>query len=141
MLRLTGSALALLVAFSIVPLAASDAGHRSGQHRIVKHQKFRMVSDRHHRHHRRHIRVVNRSVVVVNVNAAGRRHYGLHRQGDTYSGDVVIDVRSGVGQWSYGTLGVERMRVSTPSAKIIDVGTMKPGNACKMQAGVCMIKP
>lgn len=140
MLRITGSALALLVAFSILPLATSDAGNRSGLHRIVKHQKFRMVSDGRH-HHRRHIRVVNRSVIVVKVNADRYRHHGLHRQGNTYSGDVVINVQNGVGQWSYGTLGVERVADAAPMAKIIDVGALKPGSACDMQAGVCVIRP
>jgi hypothetical protein len=142
MLKFAGSALALLVAFSILPLAQSEAGNHSERHRVIKHKSFRMVDRRGHRHRRAVVRVVNRNVVVVKVD--GRNHHRLHRQGNTYSGDVVIDVRNGVGQWSYGSYGSDAASVtvtSAPKAKIIDVGTLKVDGACEMQAGVCVIRP
>jgi hypothetical protein len=142
MLKLTGSALALLVAFSLVPPAQSEAGNRNERHRIIKHNKFRMVQRSGQRHHRSLVRVVNRNVVVVKVGGTSRhRNY---RPGNTYSGDVVIDVRNGVGQWSYGSYSADATIVSVtaaPKVKIIDVGTLKVNGACEMQAGVCVIKP
>lgn len=143
MLRFTGSALALLAAFSLVPLAYSAAGDRSERHRIVKHQKYRMIDRSANRFDRRHIRrVAARAVVVVKVEGGGRSLHRRHDQGNTYSGDVVIDVRNGVGQWSYGAYSSDTASVSVrPSAKIIDVGALMPNNACDMQAGVCVIRP
>lgn len=141
MLKLTGSALALLVAFSLVLPAASEAGNRNERHRIIKHNKIRMVDRSGHRHRRSLVRVVNRNVVVVKV-GGGTLHRHHPKQGNTYSGDVVIDVRSGVGQWSYGSYAAAIVSaVTVPKAKIIDVGTLKANNACEMQAGVCVIKP
>lgn len=139
MLKFTGSALALLVAFSIVPLAHSEAGNRSERHRIIKHSKFRMVDRSGHRDRRHVRRIVNRNVVVVKVNVNGRRHHRHHSYGDYYSGGIVIGSRNGVGQWSY-SLDATSI-VAAPSAKIIDVGTLKPDSVCEMQAGVCVIKP
>lgn len=142
MSKFTASALALLVAFSLVPLAQSEAGNRSERHRIMKHNKFRMVQGNGHRHRRSVVRIVNRNVVVVNVN--GKNRYRPHRQGDTYSGGVMIDVRNGVGQWSYGGYSSETASVvvtRAPRLKIIDVGTLKADGACQMQAGVCVIRP
>ena len=142
MLRIIGSALALVAAFSLVPLAQSEAGDRSERHRIMKHNKFKMTDRSGRRHHRNVVRVVNRNVVVVKVNGKHRHHY--LRPAGTYSGDVAIDVRNGVGQWSYGSYGGDVASVSVavvPKAKIIDVGTLKTNGACEMQAGVCVIRP
>ena len=144
MLKFTGSALALLVAFSIVPLAQSEAGSRNERHRIIKHHTFKMVDRSGHRHHRNVVRVINRNVVVVKVDGKNRHH---HHQRNSYSGDVVIDVRNGVGQWSYGSYeaysaDAASVSVTTgPKLKIIDVGALKADSACEMQAGVCVIRP
>ena len=142
MLRLIGSALALGAAFSLVPLAQSEAGDRSERHRIMKHNKFKMTDRSGRRHHRNVVRVVNRNVVVVKVD--GKNRHRDRRPVNTYSGDVVIDVRNGVGQWSYGSYGLDVASASVvvvPKAKIIDVGTLKANGACEMQAGVCVIRP
>lgn len=142
MLKFTGSALALLVAFSIAPLAQSEAGNRNERHRIIKHHKFKMVDSSGHRHRRNVVRVVNRNVVVVKVDGKNRHRH--NDQGNTYSGDVVIGVRNGVGQWSYGYEGSDTASISVttaPKLKIIDVGTLKADSACDMQAGVCVIRP
>ena len=141
MLKFTGSALALLVAFSLVPLAQSEAGDRHERHRVIKHHKFKMVDRSNHRHHRNVVRVVNRNVVVVKVDGKNHRR---HHQDNTYSGDVVIGVRNGVGQWSYGPYSSDAASISVttgPKLKIIDVGAMKANSACEMQAGVCVIRP
>lgn len=142
MLKFTGSALALLVAFSLMPLSQSVSADRGERHRIMKHLKMRMTDRSDHRRHRSVVRVVNRNVVVVKVGGTSR--YRPYRQGNAYSGDVVIDVRSGVGQWSYGSYSADTATItvrSAPKVKIIDVGALKAGSACQMQAGVCVIKP
>lgn len=143
MLRFAASALALVIAFSLLPLATAAAGNRSERHRIVKHQKFRMIDGRANRYDRRHVRrVVARAVVVVRVDGGGRSFHRRYRQGDTYSGDVIIDVRNGVGQWSYGSYSSSVVSIGIkPNLKIIDVGTLKVNNGCAMQAGVCVIRP
>ena len=141
MLKFAGSAFALLVAFSVLPLAQSQAGDRHERHRIIKHKTFRMVDRSGHRHHRAVVRIVNRNVVVVKVDGKNRHR---HHQGNTYSGDVVIDVRNGVGQWSYGSYSSDAATVTVtgaPRVKIIDVGTLKTNGVCEMQAGVCVIRP
>ena len=142
MLRIIGPALALVAAFSLVPLAQSEAGDRSERHRIMKHTKFKMTDRSGRRHHRNVVRVATRNVVVVKVDGKNRHHH--RRPVNTYSGDVVIDVRNGVGQWSYGSYGLDVASVSVavvPKAKIIDVGALKANGACEMQAGVCVIRP
>lgn len=142
MLKFAGPALALLVAFSIVPLAEGAAGNRPERHLVLKHKTFRMADRSGHRRHRDIVRVVNRNVVVVRVDGKNRRH--RHHPGNSYSGDVVIDIRNGVGQWSYGSYGYEAAAVGVtirPKVKIIDVGALKADRACEMQAGVCVIKP
>ena len=140
MLKFAGSALALLVAFSILPPAQSEAGNRHERHRIIKHKAFRMVDRSGHR--RPVVRIVNRNVVVVKVD--GRNRHRRHRQGNTYSGGVFIEVRNGVGQWSYGSYSSDAAAVTVtraPRVKIIDVGALKANGACEMQAGVCVIRP
>jgi hypothetical protein len=141
MFRFAASAIALLVAFSVLPVASSEAGNRSERHRVAKHQKFRMIDRNANRFDRRHIRrVVARAVVKIRVDGGGRSIHRRYRQGDTYSGDVIINVRNGVGQWSYGAVTSVSVTVA-PRVKIIDVGAQKPNSACHMQAGVCVIKP
>ncbi|MCB1445587.1 MAG: hypothetical protein KDJ87_07255 [Rhizobiaceae bacterium] len=140
MSKFTGSALALLLVLSLAPAEPASAGER-WTHRLAKHPAMRMI-DRDTRHHDgRKLRIVSRNVVVVKVDGDSRRHR-RHRPADSYSGDVVIDIRNGVGRWSYGSLS-ERIASAdvAPSAKIVDVGTLKAGSACDMQAGVCVIKP
>ena len=142
MSKFTGPALALLVAFSLVPLAHSEAGNRNETNRIIKHKTFRMVDRSGHRHHRNHVRLVNRNVVVVKVD--GKNRYHRHRPGNIYSGGVFIEVRNGVGQWSYGSYSSDAASLTVtnaPRVKIIDVGALKKNGACQMQAGVCVIRP
>ena len=142
MFRLTGSALALIMAFSLAPLAHGEAGVRSEGKRIVKQQKIRML-DGSHRNNRRYVRrIVDRSVVVLNFNGGKNQQIRHRGSRDTYSGDVMIDVRDGVGRWSYGgyDAGVAAVR-TVPNAKVIDVDAMKFDSVCEMQAGVCVIRP
>lgn len=143
MLRFTAPAFALLFVFSLAPLGHGEAGDRGERHRIVKQQKFRMIDRKAIRSDRRHIRrVVVRAAVSVKVDGGGRSFHRRHRQDNTYSGDVVIDVRKGVGQWSYGSYGADVVSVTVRSTvKIIDVGSLTINSACQMQAGVCVIRP
>ena len=142
MLRLTAWALALVATFSLLPSGASEAGNRNEKHRIIKHQNFRMIDRNANRYERRHARrVVAKAVVVVKVNGGNRTIRRGESQGNTYSGDVIVNIRNGVGQWSYGSYSSRLAVVAPPKAKIIDVGTLKSGSACQMQAGVCLIKP
>lgn len=143
MLKLTGSALALLVAFSLVPLASSEAGDRDGR-RIVRHHKIKLV-DRNavHRNIKR-IRVVNRNIVVLNARSDRHRHH-RHR-GDWLgygAGDyVVVHMRNGIGHWSYDIVGGGSEALVAPSGpKVIDVDALAPNSACEMQAGICVIRP
>ena len=144
MLRFTASALALLVAFSLMPVAPSEAGSRNERHRIVKHQKYRMIDRSASRFDRRHLRRVSaRAVVVVKVDGGRRSYHRRHRYlRDNYYGAAVMDGWNGIGPWSYNAYSSDIVYVTVrPSAKIIDVGTLKPNSACEMQAGVCVIKP
>jgi len=98
---------------------------------------------RRHRFYNRY-RVNASNVVIINVN--GSRSYRLPvnnlPQRNTYSGDVDVYSVPGVGTYSYGEGSTEvLMTRSIPSAKIIDVKTLKPNQACEMQAGVCVIRP
>jgi len=101
--------------------------------------------NRSHRHRFHNTYRVNTSnVVIINVN--GNRSYRLPvnrlPQRNTYSGDVYVYSVPGVGTYSYGEGSSEiLMTRGIPSAKIIDVKTLKPNHACEMQAGVCVIKP
>ena len=141
MLKFTGSALALLAAFSLMPIAQGEAGER---HRIVKPNKFRMIDRsavRHVHHDGRHVRRhAGRSVVVVKRDGDGHRHHRRHRHWNRYSEDVLIHVDNGIGPWSYVAFDPYAVYVA-PSAKIIDVETLKPDSACEMEAGVCVIRP
>lgn len=138
MLRLTATALALVATFTLAPLGTSEAGAKDG-YRAGKHQTFRMNGRDAERRHVR--RVVAKAVTIVRI-GGGKWHDRRSRQGNTYSGDVVIDVRNGVGQWSYGSLSSSVTTVRARSkAKIIDVSSLKANSACQMLAGVCLIKP
>jgi hypothetical protein len=140
MFRLTGSALALLAAFSLVPIASVEAGSREG-HRTVKHKTYKLKVRHAGNRDRHRLRVVNKNVVVVKLDGGKRRHKGFHSYG-TYSGDVDISVRAGVGQWTYGTSNsLAVTEAAAPMVKIIDVGRLKANDACVMEAGVCVIRP
>jgi hypothetical protein len=142
MSRFTGTALALLLAFSIDPMAQVAAGDRNDGPRVVKHSKLKFADRKGNRHHRSTVRIVNRNVVVVKADGKFRHAYRGYRQVNTYSGDVVIDVRNGVGQWSYGSFSADAVpAAAVPNAKIIDVDAITPNNGCDMQAGVCVIRP
>lgn len=146
MLKLAGSALAIAAALTLIPLTATHAGDRNDSRRTVKQNSIRMVTrsvsnDR--RPDRRQVRrVVNRSVVIVNVNGGKSHHFRHHGPRNSYSGDVRIDFRDGVGQWSYGGFdaGVATVR-TVPNAKVIDVDALDFSAACAMEAGVCVIRP
>jgi hypothetical protein len=95
----------------------------------------------HNRHHavkriivRTHVRFDSR----IAVNIGPRRH---HVRGvDTYSGEVAVSYRSGVGAWSYGTASIRTNRLALqPNAKIVDVSGGRTG--CSMEKGVCVIRP
>lgn len=140
MFRFTGSALAFLAAISLAHPPSAEAGSREG-HRIVKHTSSRL-GGREVAHRDRHrIRIVNRSVVVVKLDTRRHNRRSFSSYG-TYSGDVDISVRAGVGQWSYGTSStVAPVDAAAPTLKIIDVGRLKVSDACSMEAGVCVIRP
>lgn len=99
------------------------------------------AGERFHRHHgitriniRTDVRVIDRRV-TINAN----RHR-VHRNVNTYSGDVAVYFRRGVGNWSYGVANAPANLVaSAQSAKIIDLGSGK--NDCSMEKGVCVIRP
>lgn len=94
-----------------------------------------------HRHHavkrvvvRTNVRVDNR--VIVNI---GPRRHRVHNA-NTYSGDVAVYYRSGVGAWSYGTVSARTSRLALhPNAKIIDLSGGR--NGCHTEKGVCVIRP
>ena len=87
---------------------------------------------------RTNIRIVNRNV-IFNI-ADGRHRQRAHRQINTYSGDVDVYYRRGVGSWSYGSVGAP-MNVDfvQPSAKIISLSRGR--NNCSIEHGVCVIRP
>jgi hypothetical protein len=94
-----------------------------------------------HRHHavkrivvRTNVRVDNR--IAVNIGPRRHRVHGAN----TYSGDVAVYYRSGVGAWSYGTVSARTSRLAFhPNAKIIDLSGGKTG--CSMEKGVCVLRP
>jgi hypothetical protein len=82
------------------------------------------------------VRVNNR--IAVTVVDGGRRHR-IYRN-NTYSGDVAVYYRHGVGSWSYGTVAAPESSLALhPNAKIIDLNGGKTG--CSMEKGVCVIRP
>jgi hypothetical protein len=101
------------------------------------------AGERMHRHHgaqrivvRNTVRIIDRSR-TINVLARQR-----HRRQDvnTYSGDVAVYWRRGVGTWTYGSVGTPiETRAYVPNAKIIDLKSGK--NDCSMENGVCVIRP
>lgn len=127
-------ALVAALAMSTVPVE-SQAGDRSGsRHRVVKIKHAKTVK----------IRYAPRTVIrraIVNVDLHRGRHR-LHRQVNTYSGNVAIYHRNGVGTWSYGTTsGTTVIADARPSLKIIDIDRLAGKNDCQMEAGVCVIRP
>jgi hypothetical protein len=107
---------------AVLPLSAAPAGERLHHRHGIQRISIRNT-----------VRVVERTTIHI-----GHRHH--NRGGDSYSGDVAIYSRPGVGTWSYGTLS---NAVDTPSlassAKIIDLRSGK--NDCSMEMGVCVIRP
>jgi hypothetical protein len=97
-----------------------------------------------HRHAIRHLNIrtnvhVTQNRVTVNIDR-NRRHHRLHRNVNTYSGDVAIYYRRGVGTWSYGSFDAPESTLTLhPSAKIIDLTSGR--NDCSMEKGVCVIRP
>ena len=141
MFRFTGSALALLAAFALVPIASVEAGNREG-HRVVKHKTFKLKVRHADNRDRHRLRVVNRNVVVVKLDSRRHRHDRRFQSYGTYSGDIAVSWHPGVGQWTYGTYAADPVVESVaPALKIIDVGNLKANAACSMEAGVCVIRP
>ena len=118
-------AAALLLA---VTAAETNAGDRmSRHHHVVKRINIRS-----------NIRIVDRSV-TVNIERHRPRHR-VHNNVNTYSGDVAIYYRRGVGTWSYGVADAPANAVAVqPNAKIIDLQGGKTD--CSMEKGVCVIRP
>lgn len=114
--------------------APADAGNRFQRHR---HSGF-------HQHGIHRVVVRNRidirQRVVINIDTKrGHRRHRPHAF-DTYSGDVDIVYRPGVGTWSYGTGQRTVVSVSMSSnVKIIDLTRGKTD--CAMEKGVCVIRP
>jgi hypothetical protein len=83
--------------------------------------------------------VVRRGVVDV---AVSRYRHRIDRQMNTYSGNVAVYTRNGVGTWSYGTTSAMVGRDDAKSElKIIDLDKLAGRNDCQMEAGVCVIRP
>lgn len=82
-------------------------------------------------------RVDVRQRVVVKV---GRNSGTVVRAANSYSGDVAISYRPGVGTWSYGSVSTRQARpAARPALKIINL--QGGGNDCSMEKGVCVIRP
>ena len=83
-------------------------------------------------------RVDVRQRVVVNF---GRGYGTMVRATNSYSGDVSIAYKPGVGTWSYGTSSTLQTRplASRSGAKIIHL--QGGANDCSMEKGVCVIRP
>jgi hypothetical protein len=147
MFKRTGFALTLLAAVSLLSVTAADAGDRRERHRIHKHDGIHLNDRSAHRGDWRGNRRFDRRqkiVIKVDIDRSNRhrRHHRHDREVDTYSGDVDIYSRPGVGTWSYGVMPTDdAIIINAPTVKIIDVGTLKPNAACEMQAGVCVIRP
>lgn len=104
------------------------AGERSHGH----HHNIRKISIR------TNIRIVNRNV-TYNIER-GRHRQRAYRQVNTYSGDVAVYYRRGVGSWSYGNVDApSNVNFVQPNAKIISLESGK--NDCSMEKGVCVIRP
>ncbi|MBL0374088.1 hypothetical protein JJB09_18865 [Rhizobium sp. KVB221] len=129
-------ALATLVMFP-VGIDTADAGQRHNRyHHHVRHNHklFRQRVA----HHRGPRNVIKSKVVVNVINGSG---YGYVTQSSgTYSGDVSVSYQPGVGTWSYGTTSrISNPRIRAGGAKIINVGHRN--NDCRMEMGVCVIRP
>lgn len=119
--------------------APADAGNRFQRHRhsgFHKHGIHRVVVR--NRIDIRRIDIRQRVVINIDTKHGHRRHrpHGVN----TYSGDIDIVYRPGVGTWSYGT--GQRMVVSvsmSSNVKIIDLTRGKTD--CAMEKGVCVIRP
>lgn len=97
----------------------------------------------------RHHHFVKRVVVRTNVHVDNRvavtfidrrNRHRVHRAVNTYSGDVAVYYRRGVGTWSYGTVDAPAGSLTLhPNAKIVDLRGGRTG--CSMEKGVCVIRP
>jgi hypothetical protein len=119
----------LAFATSLLMIAtAVEADARGFRHHRHDHQGFQRIKVR------TKVHVDNR--VVVNI---GRQRHQI-RAANTYSGEVAVYYRRGVGAWSYGTVGARTSRLAFhPNAKIIDLSAGRTG--CSMEKGVCVIRP
>lgn len=121
------AATAAFVSMMTIDVAAGDRA-RGHHHQVVKriHVKnsVRIGS----------IRIVNKRIV---------NRIGPHRarERDVYSGEVAVFHRPGVGTWSYSSSGAPVLTVAHPGAKIIDIDKLNGRNDCKMEMGVCVIRP
>lgn len=106
----------------------TDAGEHATRHRhVIRHINIRT-----------NVRIIENRV-TVNVDRNRGRHR-MHRRANTYSGDVAVYYRRGVGTWSYGAYEAPaRALTGHPNAKIIDL--TRGRNDCSMEKGVCVIRP
>lgn len=106
----------------------TDAGEHAMRHRhVIRHLNIRT-----------NLHVIENRV-TVNIDRSRKRHR-MHRGVNTYSGDVAVYYRRGVGSWSYGTFDAPASALTLhPNAKIIDLTSGK--NDCSMEKGVCVIRP
>jgi hypothetical protein len=116
-------AAALLMTAGAVEADAGAQGFHRNRHHTIKRISVRT-----------NVRVGNR--ITINIGPRRHRVHGVN----TYSGDVAVYYRRGVGEWSYGTVSVRTSRLAFhPNAKIIDLGSGR--NGCSMEKGVCVIRP
>ena len=90
-------------------------------------------------------KIVIKRAGVVNIVLGNPQHrHRTHRSYGTYSGDIAIVVRRGIGQWTYGAARATSyltLKAPQPNAKIINVDSLSLNTVCRMQVGVCVIKP
>lgn len=121
-----------IAASVLITVAAVEtcAGERAHRQRVVKRINIHNS-----------VRIVDRSKFTVNLDRYRHRHR-IHRETNTYSGDVAVYYRRGVGSWSYGSVSAPAGELAIqPSAKIIDVEKLGPTGACSMENGVCVVRP
>ena len=110
----------------VAPAAAGEQVQRHQHHGVHKPGLHRIVVRN---------RVNIRQRVVIRVDSHHRRHGSR----DTYSGDVAIVSRPGIGTWSYGAARGTIVDVSLSSTvRIIDLTSGKTD--CAMEKGVCVMR-
>lgn len=127
MFKRSGTLFALAATLLMTASAAeADGGNRRHHHHMGKRINIRTS-----------VRIVDRSRVTINVD---RLRHRQHRNVNTYSGDVAVYSRPGVGTWSYGSMSTTaEFEAAEPDTKIIDMTGGK--NDCSMEHGVCVIRP